>query len=121
MKCKDCGHDEEEHRPSWCYGYETNTKIGDCECKKFKGEDLKYCLNCLPDGNPSDECKIEGHKYSYPKKQGCGKHIWKNTSKQSCPECQYNSPLDDKDKDPEAFHHLYFHHKLHINSFPYPR
>ncbi len=23
----------------------------------------KYCPNCLPDGNPSDECKIDGHKY----------------------------------------------------------
>ena len=37
MRCKKCGQNEREHN-------------------------RKYCPNCLPDGNPSDECKIEGHK-----------------------------------------------------------
>lgn len=34
----------------------------------------KYCVNCLPDGNPSDECKIYGHQYEMYKSPSCSNH-----------------------------------------------
>ncbi len=56
-----CGHGRFSH---FVQGCSTSDGINyKCKCKKFEVRKLVYCPNCLPDGNPSDQCKIEGHKY----------------------------------------------------------
>ncbi len=120
MKCKNCGHEDWEHkyrnRVGRC-GH--NRKLWKrCDCKQFipsEDENIKlidrveahyertknkgcvrYCVNCLPDGNPSDECKIYGHQYEIFKSPSCSNHSRPLVDKE--PEKTVSKPLLDSVK-----------------------
>ncbi len=89
-ECKNCGQLKKDHyyKEKYCsnvYNYEMGSKQFipfETICgpiPKNKGCEHVCCVNCLPDGNPSDECKIYGHMYE----------------KMCVPSCSPNSPASE--------------------------